>query len=100
MTQIVKTLRLSPHSNEIMLFEGANVLKRCFLGVYALDLIPSVMNYINISFGDINFTYHFTLSPYCKYFESNGKSIFQGNILVRNTSIDTPHLISATEILE
>ena len=100
MTQIVKTLRLSPHSNEIMLFEGANVLKRCFLGVYALDLIPSVMNYINISFGDINFTYHFTLSPYCKYFESSGKSIFQGNILVRNTSGNLYHIITATEILE
>ena len=99
MTQVVKTLMLSPYNN-IILFESVSVLKRCFLGIYALDLIPSVMNYINISFGDINFTHHFTLSPYCKYFESNGKSIFQGNILVRNTSGDTPHLISATEILE
>ena len=99
MTQIVKTLLLTPHNN-IILFERVSVLKRCFLGIYALDLIPSVMNYINISFGDINFTYHFTLSPYCKYFECRGKGIFQGNILVRSTSSDTPHLISATEILE
>ena len=99
MTQVVKTLMLSPYNN-IILFESASVLKRCFLGIYALDLIPSVMNYINISLGDINFTHHFTLSPYCKYFECKGKSIFQGNILVRNTSSDTAHLISATEILE
>ena len=99
MTQLVKTVMLSPHSN-IILFEGVSVLKRCFLGIYALDLTPSVMNYINISFGDINFTHHFTLSPYCRYFESKGKSIFQGDILVRNTSDDLHHFISATEILE
>jgi len=99
MTQVVKTLMLSPYNN-IILFESVSVLKRCFLGIYALDLIPSVMNYINISLGDSNFTQHFTLSPFCKYFECSGKSIFQGNILVRNTSGDTPHLISATEILE
>jgi len=98
MTQLVKTVMLSPHNN-IILFESVTVLKRCFLGIYALDLIPSVMHYINISFGDINFTHHFTLSPYSIYFESNGKSIFQGNILVRNTS-NTNHWISATEILE
>ena len=99
MTQLVKTLSLSPY-NKIILFESVSVLKRCFLGIYALDLIPSVMNYINISFGDINFTHHFTLSPYCKYFESKGKGIFQGNILVRNTSINLHHTISATEILK
>ena len=99
MTQNVKTITLLPH-NVIILFEGVSVLKRCFLGIYTLNLTPSIMNYIDISFGDINFTHRFTLSPYCKYFECNGKSIFQGNILVRNTSIDTPHLISATEILE
>ena len=98
MTQLVKTLSLSPY-NKIILFESVSVLKRCFLGIYALDLTPSVMNYINISLGDINFTHHFTLSPYSIYFESNGKSIFQGNILARNTS-DTTHWISATEILE
>ena len=99
MTQLIKSLLLLPHKN-IVVFESTHRLKRCFLGIYALDLIPSVMNYLNISFGDNNFTQHFTLSPYCKYFESNGKSIFQGDILVRNTSGDTPHLISATEILE
>ena len=99
MTQVVKTLTLQPH-NIFVLFESVSVLKRCFLGIYALDLTPSVMNYINISFGDINFTHHFTLSPYCKYFECTGKSIFQGNILVRNTSNDLHHFISATEILE
>ena len=99
MTQVVKTLMLSPY-NSIILFESVSVLKRCFLGIYTLNLIPSIMNYIDISFGDINFTQRFTLSPYCKYFECKGKSIFQGNILVKNTSIDTPHLISATEILE
>jgi len=99
MTQLVKTVMLSPHNN-IILFESVSVLKRCFLGIYALDLTPSVMNYINISFGDINFTHHFTLSPYCKYFESKGKGIFQGNILVRNTSINLHHTISATEILK
>jgi len=99
MTQLVKTVMLSPHNNFI-LFESVSVLKRCFLGIYALDLIPSVMNYINISLGDINFTHHFTLSPYCKYFECKGKSIFQGNILVRSTSTDVAHLITATEILE
>ena len=99
MTQLVKTLSLSPY-NKIILFESVSVLKRCFLGIYALDLKPSLMNFINISLGDINFTHHFTLSPYCKYFECKGKSIFQGNILIKNTSIGTPHLISATEILE
>ena len=99
MTQIVKTLMLSPY-NSIILFESVSVLKRCFLGIYALDLIPSVMNYINISLGDINFTHHFTLSPYCKYFECKGKSIFQGNILVRNTSTNAIYDISAIEILE
>ena len=98
MTQLIKTLMISPHNN-IMVFESVSVLKRCFLGIYALDLIPSVMNYINISFGDINFTRHFTLSPYCKQFECNGKSIFQGNILVKNTSSNA-HIITATEILE
>jgi len=99
MTQLVKTVMLSPHNN-IILFESVSVLKRCFLGIYALDLIPSVMNYINISLGDINFTQHFTLSPYCKYFECKGKSIFQGNILVRNTSTNAIYDISAIEILE
>ena len=99
MTQLVKTLMLSPHGN-ITLFESVSVLKRCFLGIYALDLIPSVMNYINISLGDINFTQHFTLSPYCKYFECNGKNIFQGNILVRSTADDISHRITATEILK
>ena len=99
MTQLIKTIMLSPHNN-IILFESVSVLKRCFLGIYALDLIPSVMNYIDISFGNINFTQRFTLSPYCKYFECKGKSIFQGNILVRNTSSNTAHLITATEILE
>ena len=99
MTQLIKSLLLLPHEN-IVVFESTHVLKRCFLGIYALDLIPSVMNYINISFGDINFTQHFTLSPYCRYFESKGKSIFQGDILVRNTSDDLHHFISATEILE
>ena len=98
MTHIVKTLMISPY-DKIMLFESVSVLKRCFLGIYALDLIPSVMDYINISFGDINFTQHFTLSPYCKYFECNGKSIYQGNILVKNTASNT-HIITATEILE
>ena len=98
MTQLVKTVMLSPHSN-IILFEGVSVLKRCFLGIYTLDLTPSVTNYINISFGDINFTHHFTLSPYCKYFECNGKSIYQGNILVKNTGTKA-HIITATEILE
>ena len=99
MTQLVKTLSLSPY-NKIILFESVSVLKRCFLGIYALDLIPSVMEYINISLGDINFTQHFTLSPYCKYFECKGKNIFQGNILVRSTSDDMPHRITATEILK
>ena len=98
MTQLIKTIMLSPH-NKIVLFESVSVLKRCFLGIYALDLTPSVMNYINISFGDINFTYHFTLSPYCKHFECNGKSIYQGNILVKNTASNA-HIITATEILE
>ena len=98
MTQLVKTVMLSPHNN-IILFESVSVLKRCFLGIYALDLIPSMINYINISFGDINFTHSFTLSPYLKYFECSGKSIFQGNIILRNTS-NTTHWISATEILE
>ena len=99
MTQNVKTITLLPH-NVIILFEGVSVLKRCFLGIYTLDLTPSVTNYINISFGDINFTHYFTLSPYCKYFESKGKGIFQGNILIRNTSMNLHHLISATEILK
>jgi len=99
MTQRVKTVTLLPH-NVIILFEGASVLKRCFLGIYALNLIPSVMNYIDISFGNINFTQRFTLSPYCKYFECKGKSIFQGNILIRNTSTSAICDISATEILE
>ena len=98
MTQLIKTMMLSPHNNSIV-FESVSVLKRCFLGIYALDLIPSVMNYINISLGDINFTYHFALSPYCKYFECNGKSIYQGNILVKNTGTKA-HIITATEILE
>ena len=99
MTQLVKTVMLSPHSN-IILFEGVSVLKRCFLGIYTLDLTPSVTNYINISFGDINFTHYFTLSPYCKYFKIKGKGIFQGNILVRNTSTNAIYDISAIEILE
>ena len=98
MTHMIKTLMISPY-DKIMLFESVSVLKRCFLGIYALDLIPSVMDYINISFGDINFTYHFTLSPYCKHFECNGKSIYQGNILVKNTGTKA-HIITATEILE
>ena len=98
MTHMIKTLMISPY-DKIMLFESVSVLKRCFLGIYALDLIPSVMDYINISFGDINFTYHFTLSPYCKHFECNGKSIYQGNILVKNTASNA-HIITATEILE
>jgi len=98
MTHRVKTLMISPYDT-IMVFESVSVLKRCFLGIYALDLIPSVMDYINISFGDINFTYHFTLSPYCKHFECNGKSIYQGNILVKNTASNA-HIITATEILE
>ena len=99
MTQLVKTVMLLPHSN-IILFEGVSVLKRCFLGIYTLDLTPSVTNYINISFGDINFTHYFTLSPYCKYFKIKGKGIFQGNILVRNTSANLNHFISAIEILK
>ena len=99
MTQIVKTVTLLPH-NVIILFEGVSVLKRCFLGIYTLNLTPSIMNYIDISFGDINFTHRFTLSPYCKYFECKGKSIFQGNILVRNTSTNAIYDISAIEILE
>jgi len=99
MTQLVKTVMISP-LNSIILFDSVSVLKRCFLGIYALDLTPSVMDYINISLGDINFTHHFTLSPYCRYFESKGKSIFQGNILVRNTSGTLYHIITATEILE
>jgi len=99
MTQIVKTVTLLPH-NVIILFEEVSILKRCFLGIYALTLIPSVMNYIDISFGDNSFTHRFTLSPYCKYFECTGKSIFQGNILVRNTSTNAIHDISAIEILE
>ena len=99
MTQLVKTVMISPLDN-IILFERVSVLKRCFLGIYAIDLIPSDMNYIDISLGDINFTRCFTLSPYWKCFESKGKSIFQGNILVRNTSSNLAHLITATEILE
>ena len=99
MTQLVKTLMISP-LDSIILFDSVSVLKRCFLGIYALDLIPSDMNYINISLGDINFTRHFTLSPYCKYFECKGKNIFQGNILVRNTSTNSAHKIGAIEILE
>jgi len=99
MTQTVKTIYLTPHQS-VVVFNSTHRLKRCFFGIYALDLIPSMMRYLNISFGDINYIYHFTLSPYCKYFESKGKNIFQGNILVKNTSIDTNHLISATEILE
>ena len=99
MTQVVKTLMLSPY-NSIILFESVSVLKRCFLGIYAIDLIPSDMNYIDISLGDINFTRCFTLSPHWKCFESNGKSIFQGNILVRNTSTNAIYDISAIEILE
>ena len=99
MTQTVKTMFLTP-GESVVVFNSADTSRRCFLGIYALDLTPSVMRYLNISFGDINFTYHFTLSPYCKYFECRGKNIFQGNILVRNTSIDTNHLISATEILK
>ena len=99
MTQNVKTITLLPH-NVIILFERVSVLKRCFLGIYTLDLTSSVTNYINISFGDINFTHYFTLTPYCKYFECKGKSIFQGNILIRNTSTNTIYDISAIEILE
>ena len=99
MTQLIKSLLLLPHKN-IVVFESTHRLKRCFLGIYALDLIPSVMNYLNISFGDNNFTQHFTLSPYCKYFECKGKNIFQGNILVRSTADNVPHRITATEILK
>jgi len=99
MTQTIKTITLIPHEVTIV-FESTSVLKRYFFGIYALDLTPSLMNFLDISFGDINFTHHFTLSPYCKYFESNGKNIFQGNILIRNTSTDIIHQISTTEILE
>ena len=98
MTQTVKTIYLTPHQS-VVVFNSTHTLKRCFFGIYALDLIPSMMRYLNISFGDINFTRHFTLSPYCKQFECNSKSIFQGNILVKNTSSNA-HIITATEILE
>ena len=99
MTQLVKTVMILPH-DIVILFESVSVLKRCFLGIYAIDLIPSDMNYIDISLGDSSFTHCFTLSPYWKCFESNGKNIFQGNILVRNTSTNSAHKIGAIEILE
>ena len=99
MVQTIKTITLKPH-NVIVIFESVRILKRCFFGIYALDFTPSIIDYLDISFGDSVFTQRFTLSPICKRFESSGKNIFQGSILVRNTSGDTAHLISATEILK
>ena len=99
MTQTIKTITLKPH-NVIVIFESVRILKRCFFGIYALSFTQSTVDYLDISFGDIAFTQRFTLSPNCKRFESSGKNIFQGNILIRNTSNENTHDVCATEILE
>jgi len=99
MVQTIKTITLKPH-NVIVIFESVRILKRCFFGIYALDFTPSIIDYLDISFVDSVFTQRFTLSPICKRFESSGKNIFQGNILIRNTSNENTHDICATEILE
>ena len=99
MAQTIKTITISPQE-DIVVFNSINVLKRCFLGIYAVNLTTSVLDYIQISFADANFTNYFTLSPYHLFFECKGKNVFQGTILIRNTSAATSYTISATEILE
>jgi len=99
MAQTIKTITISSQE-DIVVFNEVNVLKRCFLGIYAVNLTTSVLDYIQISFADTNFTNYFTLSPYQLFFECKGKNVFQGTILIRNTSAATSYTISATEILE
>ena len=98
MTQTIKTIKLNPH-DVIVIFKSARALNRRFFGIYILGFIPSVTNNLEISFGDSNFTQCFTLTPDCNYFESKGKNIFQGSILIRNINNIT-YWINATEILE
>ena len=99
MTQLIKSLLLLPHEN-IVVFENAHILKRCFFGIYALNLTTSILDYLKISFADTSFTNSFTLSPYHLFFECDGKNVFQGTVLIRNTSAVTAYTISTTEILE
>ncbi|NCQ52488.1 hypothetical protein GW796_11545 [archaeon] len=99
MTQTIKTITITPHT-DIVVFDAVNVLKRCFFGIYALNLTTSILDYLKISFADTSFTNSFTLSPYHLFFECDGKNVFQGTVLIRNTSAVTAYTISTTEILE
>ena len=99
MVQIVKTIEI-PAGGDVVAFESVNILKRCFFGIYAIDLTTSVLDFILISFGDSSFTSVFTLSPYKLFLESSGKNVYQGSILVKNNSLATTYRLTTTEILE
>ena len=96
MVQTVKSIRLPPGQQGIFL-KRPHVLSRIFFRIVAI--LPQTANYQSeISFDDPLFLGSYTLLGANTYFEAEGDGIFQGNILVYNTSsIDI--LYSATEIL-
>ena len=99
MVQTVKTIVIPPQ-NDVVFFESVNILKRCFFGIYIVNFTPSDYDFILISLGDSSFTNVFTLSQYKLFFESGGKNVYQGSILVKNNSVSKTYRLAATEILE
>jgi len=99
MVQTVKTIVLSP-GDVAVFFESVNILKRCFFGIYTVNLSAPYLGFILISLGDDSFTNVFTLSYYKLFFEIGGKNIYQGTILVKNTSVSNTYRVTGTEILE
>ena len=99
MVQTVKTILIPPEGDAVF-FESVNILKRCFFGIYIANLSTLPVDFVLISLGDSSFTNVFTLSQYKLFFESGGKNIYQGSILVKNNSVLKTYRLTGTEILE
>ena len=99
MVQTVKTIIIPPEGDAVF-FESVNILKRCFFGIYIANLSTLPVGFVLISLGDSSFTNVFTLSYYKLFFEIGGKNIYQGTILVKNTSVSNTYRVTGTEILE
>jgi len=96
MVQTVKSIGLHAGYHGVF-FEKPHVLSRIFFKITAM--LQQTANYqTKISFDDPLFLDYYTLLGPNTSFEAEGDGIFQGNILVYNTS-SVDILYSATEIL-
>ena len=96
MVQTVCTYCILPGEKKIIL-KKPNILNRIFFSVRVIAGETSWHD-VKISFDDPLFHYYYTLNGPEKYFEAEGKDIFQGNVWAYSNS-DIGLFIATTEIL-